>query len=66
MLSLTMSADEKTLCQQVARQFPQFTDLLDKLRQADLEAMSLTTPDHFCTYKGRVQMLTQLRQQIRA
>lgn len=63
-MNIVLSADEKALCTQVARHYPHFVALLDRLRQAELEATALTVPDHFCTYKGRVQMLTQLRQHI--
>jgi hypothetical protein len=63
---VVLNDDEKQLCAQVARQFPRFGELLDKTRQAELEIMAKTTQELFCTHKGRVQMLTELRQLISA
>lgn len=65
-MNLSLTDSEKTLCKQVGRQFPHFAELVDRLRQQELETMAKTVPDHFCTYKGRVQVLTELRQHISA
>lgn len=59
------SPDQLKLMAQVGKQYPQFIELLDLFRQAELEAMAVTTPENFCTLKGRVQMLTNLLQQLR-
>jgi len=65
-MNFSLSEPEKLLCKQVGRHFPQFVELVDRLRQQELETMALTTPEHFCTYKGRVQVLTQMKQHISA
>ncbi len=54
------------MCKQIGKQFSGFLDLLDRLRSAELEQMAQGTPEHFSTYKGRVQALTELRQVIRS
>lgn len=61
----TLSADETTLCKQIGKQYSQLVELLDRLRTAELEAMALGGGEHFMTYKGRVTMLTELRQHFR-
>lgn len=65
-MRFTFSDDEQNLCKQVGKHFPGFLDLLERLRSAELEQMSQGTPEHFSTFKGRVQALTELRQVIRS
>ncbi len=62
----TLTDDETKLCKQIGKQYPQFEDLLARIRAAELESMSAGTQEHFSTYKGRVQCLTELRQLIRS
>lgn len=65
-MRLQLSDDEQAMCKQIGKQFSGFLDLLDRLRSAELEQMAQGTPEHFSTYKGRVQALTELRQVIRS
>jgi hypothetical protein len=58
--------DEAKLLKQIGRQYPNLSDVLDRLRDAELESMANGTQEHFSTYKGRVQCLTELRQLIRS
>ena len=64
-MRITLSDDDSHLLVQVGKQFPQVVDLLDRLRGAEMEAMSIGADDHFRTYKGRVQILTEIRQAVR-
>jgi len=63
-MRITLNPDEAKLLKQASRQFPELLDLLTRLRQAELESMALCSPEHFSTYKGRVQCLTELRQHL--
>jgi len=63
-MRLTPSSDDAALLKQIGRQYPQVVDVLNRLRAAELEAMTLATADQFSTYKGRVQSLTEFRQLI--
>jgi len=63
---LQLSDDETKLLKQIGKQYAAFPELLDRLRNAELEAMSIGTQEHFSTYKGRVQCLTELRQLVRS
>ena len=58
--------DEAKLLKQIGRQYPNLSDVLDRLRAAELESTANGTQEHFSTYKGRVQCLTELRQLIRS
>jgi len=62
---MTLTDDEITTLAQVGRHNRSFVDLVARLRQTEMERMALTTPENFCTLKGRVQVLTELLQQIR-
>lgn len=62
---MTLGEDDVALLAQVGRHNRQFIDLLERLRQSELERMVLTNTENFCTHKGRVQMLTELLQQVR-
>lgn len=64
-MRIQLSDDEAKLLKQIGRQFPGFPELLDRIRTAELESMSNGAQEHFSTYKGRVQCLTELRQLIR-
>lgn len=61
-----VSDDDAKLLKQIGKQYPHFSDLLDRLRVAELESMSNGAQEHFSTYKGRVQCLTEFRQLIRS
>lgn len=62
---MILSADDIALLAQVGRHNRQFVELVDRLRHEELETMSRTSQENFCTLKGRVQVLTELLQQFR-
>ena len=59
------SEDDLSLLALVGRHNVKFVELLVTRRQAELERLAATSPDQFSTLKGRVQMLTELLQQLR-
>lgn len=65
-MRFNFSDDDQKLCKQVGKHFPNFLELLDRLRDAELEQMANGTQEHFSTYKGRVRALTELQQVIRS
>lgn len=65
-MRIQLSDDEAKLLKQIGRQYPNLSDLLDRVRAAELESMANGTQEHFSTYKGRVQCLTEIRQLIRS
>lgn len=65
-MRINLSDDESKLCKQLGKHYPQFLELLERLRAAELEAMALGNDDHFRVFKGRTQILTELRQAIRS
>lgn len=62
---MLLSPDDIALLAQVGRHNRPFVELVERLRQGELENMARTSQDNFCTLKGRVQVLTELLQQIR-
>lgn len=62
---MALTDDEVALLAQVGRHNRPFVELLARLRQAEMESMARTSQDNFCTLKGRVQVLTELLQQVR-
>ena len=65
-MRIQLSDDEAKLLKQIGRQYPNLSDLLDRVRAAELESMANGTQEHFSTYKGRVQCLTEIRQLVRS
>lgn len=61
-----LSPEDQQLCTAVGRREKQFTELLTRLRASELEATVKGPVDHFLTHKGRVEMLTELLQQMKA
>jgi hypothetical protein len=61
-----LAAEDQQLCNAVGRREKQFVELLERLRVAETEAAIKGTVDHFLTRKGRVEMLTELLQQMKA
>lgn len=61
-----LSPDDQQLCKSVGRREQQFTELLTRLRASELEATVKGSLDQFLTHKGRVDMLTELLQQMKA
>lgn len=64
-MAWTLSQDDVALLAQVGRHNRPFVDLLERLRRDELEYMAKTNVEQFCTSKGRVQVLTELLQQVR-
>lgn len=58
------TADDAHLLRQLGRQHPALGELLTRVRAAEMERLSQTSVELFSTLKGRVQMLTELRQLI--
>jgi hypothetical protein len=65
-MALTVSPDDIQLLKQLGRQHPRLLEMLTAARLAELEQMAKTSTEHFCTSKGRVQALTELRQLIQS
>jgi hypothetical protein len=65
-MPLRIQPDDLLLLKQLGRQHPRLVDLLTDARQAEMETMAQTSAEHFCTFKGRVQALTELRQLIQS
>lgn len=62
---MTLSDDDIALLAQVGRHNRPFVELVARLRQSEMENMARTSVENFCTLKGRVQVLTELLQQVR-
>lgn len=62
---MRLSDADALLAKQVGRQNSQFVELLESLRADELEALAKASVDNFSTLKGRVQMLTELLQQLK-
>lgn len=62
---MQVSEDDLAVFAQVGRHNTKFVDILVQRRQAELENLARTSVDQFSTLKGRVQMLTELLQQLR-
>lgn len=65
-MRLQFTDDEAKMLKQIGKQYPAFSEMFERLRNAELESMSNGTQEHFSTYKGRVQCLTEFRQLIRS
>jgi len=63
---LKLSDDEAVMLKQIGKQYPRFLPMLESMRTAELELMATGTDEHFSTYKGRVQCLTEIRQIVRS
>jgi len=64
-MRITLNAEEAKLLKQIGSNYPEVLSLLDKLRSDELEAMSQSSDEFFRVYKGRTQILTELRQAFR-
>lgn len=53
------------MLQSIARSHPGLLELVDAWRQDELERMSACAESLFGTFKGRVQLLTELQQKLR-
>lgn len=65
-MPLHIQPDDIQLLKQLGRQHPRLVELLTAARQGELETMAQTSAEHFCTFKGRVQVLTELRQHVQS
>jgi hypothetical protein len=63
---LQFSDDEAKLLKQIGKQYQELLPVLERARTAELEAMASGSPEHFSTYKGRVQCLSELLKAIRS
>jgi len=61
---MQLSPTQIEMLQSISRQYPGFRELVDKWRQDELERMSICAEPLFGTFKGRVQLLTELQQKI--
>lgn len=61
-----LTADDTKLLAQVGRQYPQLVDLLTRVRVGELEYTATTSVEFFPVQKGRIGMLTELMQQLKA
>jgi hypothetical protein len=62
-----LTDDEIVTFATVGRHNREFAELLDTLRTEELELMvKCGSLENFCTSKGRVQMLTEILQQLRS
>lgn len=58
--------EDQQLCIAVGRREQPFTELLARLRASEMEATLKSNVDQFLTRKGRVEVLTELLQQMKA
>jgi hypothetical protein len=54
------------LLKQIGKQYQELLPVLERARAAELEAMAGGSTEHFSTYKGRVQCLSELLKAIRS
>jgi hypothetical protein len=59
-----LSPADRQLLKQLGRQHDALRELLTRMRAAEVERLCQTSTELFSTLKGRVQMLTELRQLI--
>ena len=62
---MQFTQQQNDMLQSIVRQYPGFRDFVDTWRQEELERMSVCAEPLFGTFKGRVQLLTELQQKIR-
>lgn len=65
-MRIKLTDDDLTLCKQMGKHYPHFVELVERLRLAELEAMATSNDEQFRVFKGRTQILTELRQAIRS
>ena len=51
--------------QSIARNQPDFIELVEAWRKSELESMAQGTPENFGTNKGRVQLLTEMQRNLK-
>jgi len=64
-MRITLNAEEAKMLKQIGSNYPEVLNLLVKLRSDELEEMSQSSDEFFRVYKGRTQILTELRQAFR-
>jgi len=62
---MQLSQQQIAMLQSITRAYPGLADLVDAWRQEELERMAIGAETHFGTFKGRVQLLTELQQKLR-
>lgn len=61
---MQLNDQQRQMMQNIARQFPEFKELLGAWKLRELDTMSQGTPENFGVCKGRVQLLTEMQQKI--
>lgn len=61
-----LTEDDAKLLAQVGRHYPQLVELLTRVRADELEFTVSTNIEFFPVQKGRIGMLTELLQQLKA
>lgn len=57
---MRLNAEEAKVCENVARQFPAFVEILNRWRSEELERLPYAT-NQMDVMRGRVQSLTELQ-----
>lgn len=60
---MRMTADQKHVLRQMARQFPEFVELVGQWRQDELEKLPYAK-DNLGVMQGRVQTLTEMQRHL--
>lgn len=61
---MQLTDQQRQMCANIGRQYPEFRELLTAWRLRELENMAQATPEIFGTLKGRVQLLTEMQQKF--
>lgn len=61
---MQLNDQQRQMMQTIARQFPEFRELLQAWKLRELDTMSQGTQENFGVSKGRVQLLTEMQQKI--
>ena len=61
---MQFSQPQIEMLQSITRAYPGFVELVAVWRQDELERMSICAEPLFGTFKGRVQLLTELQQKL--
>jgi hypothetical protein len=57
---MRLSAEEAKICQNVARQFPEFVEILNRWRSSELDTLPYAA-NNLDVMRGRVQTLTEMQ-----
>ena len=62
---MRLNQDELLTCQRVARQFPEFNDLVERWLADEVAQLLLSNDTNTRLLQGRARMLTDLREQLK-